>query len=106
MLGHRIAALNFIGFYAAGIETVLLIWLSLDKHGAADRAIHEHRSGWLIRIGEILSGPLALILRFFGLVPFAAISFLLGALVSRFGWIAAGKVSGSDPESVFAAERY
>jgi len=44
-------------------------------------------------------------LRFFGLVPFAAISFLHGALVSRFGWIAVGNVSGSDPESVFAAER-
>jgi hypothetical protein len=80
--------------------------LSLDKHGVADRAIHEHGSGWLVRIGEVLNGPLALILRFFGLVPFAAISFLLGALVSRIGWIAVGKVSGSDPESVFAAERY
>jgi hypothetical protein len=30
---------------------------------------------------------------------------VLGALVSRFGWIAAGKVSNSDPESVLAAER-
>jgi hypothetical protein len=106
LLGHRIAALNFLGFYAAAVETALLIWLSLDKHGAADRAIHEHGSGWLIRIGEVLNGPLALILRFFGLIPFAAISFLIGALVSRFGWIAVGKVSGSDPESVFAAERY
>jgi len=106
LLGHRIASLNFLGFYAATVETALLIWLSIDKHGAADRAIHEHGSGWLIRIGEILNGPLALILRSFGLVPFAAISFLLGALVSRFGWIAVGKVSGSDPESVFAAERY
>jgi len=106
LLGYRIPALNFLGFYAAGIETVLLIWLSVDKHGAADRAIHEHGSGWLIRIGEVLNGPLALILRFFGLVPLAAISFLIGALVSRFGWIAVGKVSGSDPESVFAAERY
>ena len=106
LLGHRIAALNFLGFYAAAVESALLIWLSIDKHGAADRAIHEHGSGWLIRIGEILNGPLALILRSFGLVPFAAISFLLGALVSRFGWIAVGKISGSDPESVFAAERY
>jgi formate-dependent nitrite reductase membrane component NrfD len=106
LLGHRIAALNFLGFYAAAVETALLIWLSVDKHGAADRAIHEHGSGWLIRIGEIFNGPLALILRFFGLIPFAAISFLIGALVSRFGWIAVGKVSGSDPESVFAAERY
>jgi Polysulphide reductase, NrfD len=106
LLGYRIAALNFVGFYAATVETALLIWLSVDKHGVADRAIHEHGSGSLIRIAEILNGPLALILRFFGLVPFAAISFLIGSLVSRFGWIAVGKVSGSDPESVFAAERY
>jgi polysulfide reductase-like protein len=106
LLGHRIGPLKPLGYYAAGVETVLLIWLSVDKHGVADRAIHEHGSGWLIRIGEILNGPLALILRFFGLVPFAAVSFLIGALVSRFGWIAVGKVSSSDPESVFAAERY
>jgi hypothetical protein len=105
LLGYRIPALNILGFYAAGVESALLIWLSVDKHGVADRAIHEHSSGWLIRIGEILNGPLALILRSFGLVPFAAISFLIGALVSRFGWIAVGKVSGSDPESVLAAER-
>ena len=106
LVGHRISALNFLGFYAAGIESVLLVWLSVDRHGVADRAIHEHRSGWLIRIGEVLNGPLALVLRFLGLIPFAAISFLIGALVSRVGWIAVGKVSGSDPESVFAAERY
>ena len=105
LVGHRIAALNFLGFYAAAVETVLLVWLSVDKHGAADRAIHEHGSGWLIRIGEVLSGPFALILRLLGLVPFAAISFLIGALVSRVGWIAVGKVSGSDPEAVFASQR-
>lgn len=106
LMGHRIPALNFVGFYAAGVESALLIWLSVDKHGAADRAIHEHGSGWLIRIGEVLNGPLAIVFRLFGLIPFAAISFLLGALVSRVGWIAVGKVSGSDPESVFAAEHY
>lgn len=104
LLGHRIAPLNAIGFLAAAVETMLLIWLSLDKHGAADRAIHEHASGWLIRIGGILTGPLALVLRLFGLVAVAAISFLLGALVSRFGWIAVGRVSGSDPEAVFASQ--
>jgi hypothetical protein len=105
LLGHRIGALSFLGFYAAGIETALLIWLSVDKHGAADRAIHEHSSGWLIRIGEVFTGPVPLVLRFFGMVPFAAVSFLTGALISRIGWLAVGKVSGSDPESVFAAER-
>jgi hypothetical protein len=45
-------------------------------------------------------------LRLFGLIPLAAVAFLLGALVSRFGWIAVGRVSGADPESVFAAEHY
>ena len=49
LLGHRIAPLNAIGLFAAAVETVLLIWLSIDKHGVADRAIHEHGSGWLIR---------------------------------------------------------
>jgi hypothetical protein len=104
LLGHRIPALSFLGFYAAGAESALLIWLSFNKHGAADRAIHEHGSGWLIRIGEILTGPLAIVLRLFGQIPFAAISFLAGALVSRIGWIAVGKVSGSDPEAVFASQ--
>src|SRR5215470_4346644 len=45
LLGHRIAPLNAIGIFAAAFETVLLIWLSVDKHGVADRAIHEHSSG-------------------------------------------------------------
>jgi hypothetical protein len=105
LLGYRLSMLNFIGLYAATVELGLLIWLSVDKHGTADRAIHEHGSGWLIRIGEVFTGPVPLVLRFFGMVPFAAVSFLTGALISRIGWIAVGKVSGSDPESVFAAER-
>jgi hypothetical protein len=106
LLGHRIAPLNALGFLAGGIESALWLWLEINRHGAADRALHEQNSGWLIRSGEILSGPLALILRLTNFIPFAAISFLLGALISRFGWIAVGKISGVDPESVFAAERY
>jgi hypothetical protein len=105
LLGHRIPALNFLGFYAAGIESALLIWLSVARHGAADRALHEHGSGWLVRIGELLTGPLAIVFRLFGQVPFAAISFLLGSVVSRVGWIAVGKVSGADPEAVFASQK-
>src|SRR5438094_5578651 len=105
LLGHRIAPLNAIGLFAAAVETVLLIWLSIDKHGVADRAIHEHGSGWLIRIGEVFTGPIPLVLRFFGAIPSAAISFLLGALVSRFGWIAVGKISCRDSASVFASQK-
>ena len=97
LLGHRIAPLNAIGLFAAAVETVLLIWLSIDKHGVADRAIREHGSGWLIRIGEVFTGPIPLVLRFFGAIPLAAISFLLGALVSRFRLDCGGKNFRSGP---------
>jgi hypothetical protein len=105
LLGHRIAPLGALGFLAAGTEMALWIWLEINKHGKADRALRESGSGLLIRWGEILSGPLALIFRVANLVPLAGISFLLGALVSRFAWIAAGKVSARDPEAVFASQR-
>ena len=65
LLGHRIAPLNAIGFFAAAIESALLVWLSLDKHGAADRAIHEHSSGWLIRNRRSVDGSAPFVLRFF-----------------------------------------
>ena len=105
LLGHKIAPLNAIGLLVAAIETTLWIWLELDRHGAADRALHEGKSGWLIRSAEILSGPLALILRLTSFVPFAAVAFLIGALISRFGWIEAGRISGKDPEAVFASQK-
>ena len=105
LLGHQITPLGALGFLTAGTETALWVWLEIDKHGKADRALRESGSGLLIRCGEILSGPLALILRVANLVPLAGISFLLGALVSRFAWIAAGKVSARDPEAVFASQR-
>ena len=105
LLGHRIVPLNAIGFLAAALETLLWIWLEVDKHGAADRALHHGRAGWTIRISEFLSGPLSIVLRLTSLVPFAAGSFLLGALVGRFGWIEAGRVCGRDPQAVFAAQK-
>ena len=106
LFGYRLASLNALGFVAAGAESLLWLWLEIDKHGAADRALHTDRSGWLIRGGEILSGPLAVALRAIGLVPLAAISFLLGALLSRFGWVSAGQVCACDPEAVFASQRH
>lgn len=105
LAGFQIRPLWVIGMAAACVETVLWICLEFNKHGAADRALHENRSGWLIRAGEFFSGPLPIIFRITNLVPFAAASFLLGALISRFGWISAGKISGADPDAVFASQR-
>jgi hypothetical protein len=105
LAGFQTRPLWIIGMVAAVVETLLWIWLEFDKHGAADRALHRGRGGWLIRLGEILSGPLPIIFRLTNLVPLAAISFLLGALSSRYGWIEAGRDSGRDPEAVFAAQK-
>jgi hypothetical protein len=90
---------------AAGIETILALSLLINNNGTADRALRRGGSGWLLLAAELLTGPLSLVLRGFGLITLAAIAFLSGALLSRFGWIAAGRVSGADPEAVFASQR-
>ncbi len=105
LLGHRVPALNAMGFAVATIETALWISLEINKHGKADRAAHEGKSGWMIRGSELLTGPLSLVLRLLGFGSVAGISFLCGAFLSRFGWIEAGRASGRDPEAVFAAQR-
>lgn len=105
LAGFQIRPLWIIGMVAACVETLLWIWLEFDRHGAADRALRRGRGAWLIRLGEILSGPLPIVLRLTSLVPWAAISFLLGALSSRYGWMEVGRDSGRDPEAVFAAQR-
>jgi hypothetical protein len=104
LAGFRLPALNAIGFLVAAAETLVFLWLELRKHGAVDRALHEGKPGWTLRFGEVLEGPLALVLRGLGIVPAAAAVFLLGALVTRFGWLWAGKASAADPESVFASQ--
>jgi len=105
LLGFQIRALYALGMVAAIIETLLWIWLEFDKNGPADRALHRGSIGWLIRGGAVLCGPLPIVLRLTNFVSLAAIAFLLGALLSRFGWIAAGRVSGRDPEAVFASQK-
>jgi Polysulphide reductase, NrfD len=105
LLGFRIAPLYALSLTAAAIETILWLVLELHKHGAADRALHQGRSGVMIRISEFLLGPLSLLFRAIGVLPAAALSFLLGALISRFGWMEAGRLCGRDPAAIFASQK-
>ncbi|MFN2420610.1 MAG: NrfD/PsrC family molybdoenzyme membrane anchor subunit [Gemmatimonadota bacterium] len=105
LLGFRVAPLHAIGLAAAAIETGFGAWIELHRHGPVDRALREGPSGLLLRGAGFLAGPTALALRLVGLVPWAAGAFLVGALLSRYGWVAAGHASGRDPEATFAAQR-
>lgn len=105
LVGFHTRTLATIGWVAAAAETLVFIWLEARKHGAADQALHEGSAGWLLRCGEALEGPVPLILRGFGSVWGAAASFILGAFLTRFGWLAAGRHSAKSPEAVFASQR-
>jgi hypothetical protein len=104
LLGWRLPALAAISWAAVGIETLLWLWLLFRRHGAADRALHHGTAGWLLQAAELLTAPVTLGLLFLGLQPLAAVSFLLGALMSRFGWVMAGRASALDPLATFASQ--
>ena len=104
LAGHRAAALNRIGIGTAAFETILLVHLEWQRDRVA-RSLFTGGSGALVRSGAWLSGPLALVLRLAngvapGLRLVAAVSMTIGSLVTRFGWIAAGRRSAGDRAAV------
>jgi hypothetical protein len=105
LLGFRMGALNAIGLTIAAVETGVGAWIEMSPKGATARALHEGAPGLLLRIAGIATGPAALIARLFGWVPVAALCFLLGAIFSRYGWVAAGRFSARDPEETFAEQQ-
>lgn len=97
LFGYAPAPLAALGWTAAGLETLLFLAFEARAQGVEDSPLREGPSGWMLRISSVLTGPAALLLRAVGLVPLAAISFLVGALLSRYGWVAAGRASALDP---------
>lgn len=108
LLGHRDRALNLIGAGAAAVETLIGAGLEMSdtdflrrpRVGRANEAVIAAStwSGDLTRLGGVLSGPLPLALRLFGgrsgsARKAAAISTIVGSLLTRVGWIAAGRDS-------------
>jgi hypothetical protein len=108
LCGFLIPATQSFGAISAGIECVLDLVLELRK-SVADEPLHRGRSGWTIRIAGILEGPLALAFRFLVPTPAgryaAAVCFLTGALISRYAWVWAGRISARTPDQQFAMQR-
>lgn len=100
-LAHDDPALHRIGWLTAGAETFVGAQLELDRTRVQDPVKHG-TSGTLIRIGGLLSGPVALAIRAVAshsrqFRRLAALVSLVGSVVTRFAWIEAGQQSAEDP---------
>lgn len=110
LLGFRIPATQFIGIVASMGEIIIAITIEVrDRY--VDRPLREGAVGWLTRAGAALAGPTSLLLRIFGshsagFRDAAASCFIAGALIARYAWIAAGRVSSHDPEALFQIQRH
>jgi len=96
LLGHDDDALNDIAMAAAGTETVIGALIE-SRRTAPTSPLREGASGLVVRIGGVLSGPVPLIIRAASDKPawrkVASVAALAGSLLTRLGWIAAGRAS-------------
>lgn len=105
LAGHNERSLNLLGMGAAAFETIEGANIERSNE-AADRPLKHGRSGWVVRVGGVLSGPVPLALRAASLFAgrerarklrrAAAACSIAGSLLTRFGWIEAGRVSARD----------
>lgn len=104
LMGHNKShALNLLGLLAASMET----WEKIDIASDPSRGLLPAKhgmSGFLVKAGAWLSGPVPLALRLASLAPgrngglrrLAACTGIAGSLFTRYGWVEAGKASARD----------
>lgn len=105
LAGNNEPALQWLGLGAAIAETAVGAKIELQDN-PAEEPLKRGPSGWLIRLGGVLSGPLPLALRaasFFmkpkpaaKLRKYAAVSAVVGSAITRAAWIHAGHVSARE----------
>lgn len=99
-------ALNFLGIASALTETLVGVSVEMNQKKAL-APLRTGKSGWLTRLGGILSGPVPLVLRLIAgssgsersirLRRIAAASTVAGSLLTRQAWVQAGRASADDP---------
>ena len=102
LMGQENKALNNLGIVASAYEVYEGIALE-TRRTRANEPVHKGRSGFIVRTGGTLSGPVPLALRIAFAITgkkvfrqAAAWSSLAGSLLTRFGWIDAGHASSKD----------
>ena len=102
LMGHENPALNTLGMGASAIETIEGYHIESTQKPALE-PLKRGSSGLITRVGGVLSGPVPLALRiaaaFAGtrrarkIRQTAAISSLVGSMLTRIAWVQAGHVS-------------
>src|SRR3954454_12411846 len=95
LMGHDEPALNRIAIGAAAVETGIGAAIELNGSDASE-PLRRGASGWVIRTGGVLSGPVPIICRAAGGSRWrraASVAALAGSLLTRIGWILAGRTS-------------
>ena len=95
LMGHDEPALNRIAIGAAVVETGIGAAIELNGSDASE-PLRAGPSGWVIRTGGMLSGPIPIICRAAGGSRWrrvASAAALAGSLLTRIGWILAGRAS-------------
>ena len=102
LMGHDTRSLNMLGLAASAYETAegAMIELTPDR---ANRPLQCGKSGLIVRLGGVLSGPIPFALRLAyaltgnrRLRKAASVCSVAGSLLTRFGWVEAGKASARD----------
>jgi formate-dependent nitrite reductase membrane component NrfD len=96
LMGHDEPALDDIAIAAAAVETA--VGAAIEFRGDPALApLKTGAAGWAIRLGGLMSGPVPLLCRAVGRSrgwrQVASVSAIAGALLTRLGWIAAGRAS-------------
>jgi formate-dependent nitrite reductase membrane component NrfD len=115
-LGVTAALLELAGHHTPmthrlAIGAAVIVWatsLLSERHRTRAAApLRTGRSGMLVRTGDALAGPVVLVLRLAWMfVPLpalrllAAASAIAGSVLTRYGWIAAGRASAADPRVI------
>lgn len=105
LMGHQTPALQALGMGVAITETGMGVSVEF-RNDPAQEPLKRGPSGWLIRLGGMLSGPVPLALRTLSLFSgrngasklrkYAAISSVVGSAITRAAWIHAGHVSARE----------
>jgi hypothetical protein len=105
LAGNDAPALQWLGLGAAAVETAVGVAIEQETN-PAETPLKRGSSGWLIRLGGVLSGPIPLALRTASLFmkpkratklrKYAAVSAVVGSAITRVAWIYAGHVSARE----------